>query len=167
MWTTLRQNIETIRQEKQISEREFKPVDIYTWQDIQQKIFTIFCTSRNNNNHLTWLWADLKLDTYSIHFDKNWPFEAFLPLVDPSEKVWLFVNETVNKGTKFWFYEGLINTIVFVLKESFVDEVYIASKKYEWLLCLNHHDVLIATGQPMVDKLKKLENELLTTKQSG
>lgn len=106
---------------------------------------------------------DFTLETYSVRFNRNWPFQAFLHLIDPTEKVWLCVNESVNERTKRWFYEGLIKPIVSVLEESFVDEVYISSKKYHWLLCINHHDVLIATGHPMVEKLKQLENKLLGT----
>jgi hypothetical protein len=35
-------------------------------------------------------------------------------------------------------------------------EYYIVSKKFEWLLCENHHDILIAVGQPMVEKMERL-----------
>lgn len=163
MWTELRQNIETIRQENKISEDEFKPVDIHSWRHIQQKIFSTFCNIQSHKDNFNWLWEDLKLDTYSVRFDRNWPFDSLLQLIDNSEKVWLFINESVNEGTKFWFYEGQIKTIVFVLGESFVDEVYIASKKYDWLLCINHHDVLVATGLYMPDKLKQLEKQNLLT----
>lgn len=161
MWTELRKNIETIRQENKIAEDEFKPVDIHSWRQIQEKIFSTFCNIQSHKDRFNWLWDDLKLDKYSVRFDRNWLFDSLLQLIDDSEKVWLFINESVNEGTKFWFYEGQIKTIVFVLGESFVDEVYIASKKYDWLLCINHHDVLIATGLYMPDKLKQLEKQSL------
>ena len=163
MWTELRQNIETIRQENKIPEDEFKPVDIHSWRHIQEKIFSTFCNIQSHKDNFNWLWEDFKLDTYSVRFDRNWPFDSLLQLIDNSEKVWLFVNESVNEGTKFWFYDGQIKTIVFVLGESSVDEVYIASKNYDWLLCINHHDVLIATGVYMPDKLKQLEKQNLLT----
>jgi hypothetical protein len=69
------------------------------------------------------------------------------------------MNETVLNGRdKFWFYEGYIDSIELVLGEiSYADEIYVASKKYEWLICINHHNVLIATGKLMPDKLRKLE----------
>ena len=57
------------------------------------------------------------------------------------------------------FYEGYIKDIVSVLGETTqTDEVYVASKKYEWLICVNHHDYIIATGRNMVEKLVMLEN---------
>jgi len=38
------------------------------------------------------------------------------------------------------------------------DEVYVVSKKYEWLICVNHHDYIIAAGCDRVKKLMTLEN---------
>jgi hypothetical protein len=34
----------------------------------------------------------------------------------------------------------------------------LASKKYEWLICINHHDNLIATGKVMAEKLRNLSD---------
>ncbi len=161
MWTELRKNIEEIRRQNNLSENEFKPVDILSWEQIQEKIFATFCRIQNHKDKFNWLWEDFKQRSYSVQFYRNWPFESLLQLVDNSEKVWLFVNESVNEGTKFWFYEGQIKPIVSVLRESLVDEVYIASMKYDWLLCINHHDVLIATGLDMPDRLRQLEKQNL------
>jgi hypothetical protein len=58
-------------------------------------------------------------------------------LIDETETVWYFVNETIREGEKFWFYEGKIKTIQKVIEVSGFDELYIASKKYEWLICIN------------------------------
>ena len=56
---------------------------------------------------------------------------------------------------KFWFYEATVNNIVTVIEESiYIDELYVASKKYHRLLFINHHDTLIATRQDMPDKLR-------------
>jgi len=168
MWTELRQNIETIRQENKIHASEFKPVDILSWRQIQEKIVTTFCNVQGHKANYNALWEDFKNETYAVQFFRNWPFDSLTQLVDHSEKVWLFINEPVEGKTKFWFYEGKIETIVFVLGESFVDEVYVASKKYEWLLCINHSDILIATGLNMPDKLRQLEKQnLLNLKDRG
>lgn len=158
MWTQLRENIEAIRQANKIAENNFKPVDINAWRQIQEKIFFTFCNIQSQNDKFNGLWKHFKQNVYSVHFNRNYPFDSLLQLVDNSEKVWLFINETVNEREKFWFYEGRIEFIIFVLGESIVDEVYIVSKKYEWLLCINHHDVLIATGNTMPEKLMRLHS---------
>ncbi|WP_425556402.1 DUF6756 family protein [Hymenobacter saemangeumensis] len=36
-------------------------------------------------------------------------------------------------------------------------EYYLVSKKYEWLLGVNHHDVLFGVGELMVQRIKVLE----------
>ncbi len=160
MWTALRQNIEQVKRDLDISDNHFRAVSLDQWQDIEENICHHFCKLSHPKVRPCWLWEHFKQDTYSVQIQYNWPFDPLLKLVEPAEKVWLFLDETINEETKFWFYEGTINEILAVLWESsFIDEVYIASKKYEWLLCINHHDVLIATGKEMSQKLRQLEKE--------
>jgi hypothetical protein len=45
-----------------------------------------------------------------------------------------------------------------ILESCYIDELYLASKKYDWLICINHHDVLIATGKIMAEKLRNLSD---------
>ena len=130
-------------------------MSLVDWGNIQHKVFEKFCYL----NHTGWIWERLKGDTYAIQFHYNYPFDQLLTLVDHSEKVWLFLDETVSEHNKYWFYEGYIKDIVLVLGETTqTDEVYVASKKYEWLLCVNHHDYIIAAGSNIVKKLTTLEN---------
>ena len=71
------------------------------------------------------------------------------------------LNNTVNESTKFWLYEGRVEAIQQIISECcLLDEIYLISKKYEWLLCINHHDVLYATGGNMPAKLRQLEATL-------
>ncbi|MBL7731281.1 MAG: hypothetical protein JNM88_08895 [Chitinophagaceae bacterium] len=161
MWTDLRQNIEVIRLDKNIPEEKFKPVDTLSWQEIQQKIISTFCHIDSHKDNPNWLWENFKLDTYSVRLERNFPFDSFLQFTDNSETVWLLINDTHNERTKFWLYEGQIKPVVFVLNQSVASEVYIVSKKYDWLLCINHHDFLIATGLYMPGKLKQLEKQTI------
>jgi hypothetical protein len=54
-------------------------------------------------------------------------------LINEDETVWYIVNETINESEKFWFYEGKIKSIQTVIDETWFDELYVVSKKYEWL----------------------------------
>lgn len=77
------------------------------------------------------------------------PFIILERLIDPSEVVWFFVN---GDKDKFWFYQGKVKAIRKVILEcSYIDELYLASKKYDWLICINHHDTLITTGNAMAE----------------
>ena len=155
MWTPLRTEISNICEQLNIPEERFKPVSLHDWQSIQEKIFEKFCYP----NQVGWIWKRLKEDTYAIQFLYNYPFDQLLNLIDHSEKVWLFLDETVSERNKYWFYEGYIQDIVSVLGETTqTDEVYVASKKYDWLLCVNHHDYIIAAGRDMVARLMAIEN---------
>ena len=150
MWTPLRKEIRKICQELTIPEERFRELSVHDWQSIQENIFDKFYDSN---------WEQLKGDVYAIQFPYNYPFDQLLNLVDHEEKVWLFLDETVRERDKFWFYEGNIKDIVAILVETTHSrEVYIASKKYEWLLCVNHHDYIIASGKEMCGQLMKLEN---------
>ena len=82
------------------------------------------------------------------------PHAQLTSLADPAEVVWLMLNETVQGGDKFWFYQATPRAISRVLAECYyLDEVYLLSRKYAWLLCLNHHGVLYGIGFPTQEKL--------------
>lgn len=82
------------------------------------------------------------------------PHTLLTSLVDPEETVWLMLDETVNFEDKCWFYQGTPHAICSILAECcYLDEVYLISKKYTWLLCVNHHDVVYGIGSPMQERL--------------
>lgn len=153
-WEVLRTEIEIIIKDNNLSTRDFKALGIYDdWKAIEEKIYQIFCRLDHPTERPIWLWEYFKLDTFSIVVEQ--PYKFLEKLVDNNEVVWFFVN---GDKDKFWFYEGKIKAIVTVIEESsYIDELYIASKKYDWLICINHHDDLIATGQVMPGKLRQLE----------
>ncbi|MFC3845081.1 DUF6756 family protein [Paenibacillus sp. MAH-36] len=36
---------------------------------------------------------------------------------------------------------------------------YLVSKKYDWLLCVNHHDIVFGSGLEVVNNMKKFEQK--------
>lgn len=157
MWTDLRKEIETIRKDFNLMETQFRPLELNDWKEIENKIYQTFCNLTNYKSRPVWLWEHFKLDTFSVS-TKGKPFLYLDKLIDDTETVYFFVNETVNEADKFWFYQGQVKPIQTIIAEAcYIDELYLVSKKYEWLLCFNHHDILIATGQTMPDKLRHLE----------
>ncbi|MBP7283704.1 MAG: hypothetical protein KBA66_19105 [Leptospiraceae bacterium] len=67
----------------------------------------------------------------------------------------------MHETPKFWFYKGKLTAIQKIIEESYrIGEYYFASEKMNWLLCVNHHDYLIGTGEIMVEKIRQLEKEI-------
>ncbi len=104
---------------------------------------------------LLWWWNGyLKGPVHSVLLP-GWPVDALHKLIPLREKVWFIAEED-----KFWLFEGNVESIQKVLAECYSFEYYIVSKKYEWLLCENHHDVLFGVGEFIIEKLKQVEQEL-------
>jgi hypothetical protein len=155
MWTPLRKEIEQIRKDLGLTDAQFRPLGLHDWQAIEGKIFQTFCKPPQPKSKPIWLWEYFKLDTASIAIER--PNNFLDKLIDDHETVWFFVNETVNEAGKFWLYQGQVKAIQAIIEEaSLLDEMYLGSKKYDWLLCINHHDILVATGGDMPDKLRQL-----------
>jgi hypothetical protein len=152
-WEDLRAEIETIIKDNNIVPADFKALDIHDeWQKIEENIYQTFCQLNHPTIRPLWLWEYFKLETSSLVVVP--PFAILEQLIDPSEQVWFFVN---GDKDKFWFYQGRVKAIRKVILEScYIDELYLVSKKYDWLICINHHDSLIATGKAMAEKLKNL-----------
>lgn len=154
-WESLRKDIKNIVEEFNISPSHFEPIGIHDdWAKIEEKIYQTFCRIDRSTTKPIWLWEYFKLDTVSLLVDD--PFPLLEQLIDSEENIWFFVNG--NRG-KFWFYQGKLAAILKVIFEStYIDELYLASKKYEWLICINHHNVLIATGEIMPERLRSILN---------
>ena len=159
-WTDLRTEISRTIADKGLLETDFRPLSIHeNWKQIEEKIYHTFCTLTYPTKRPIWLWTNFKLDTFSLSNLDDRPELYLDKLVNHVETVWYVVSETINEENKFWFYEGKIKSIQTVIDETSFNELYVVSKKYEWLICINHHDILIATGIEMPDKLRKLERE--------
>lgn len=157
-WSNLRTEIAAIISQKEIPKEDFRPLSTNEdWEQIGNNITNIFCNLSYSPKKPAWLWTDFKLDTFSIPNLTERPENYLDKLVNNQENVWYIINETINESDKFWFYEGKIKTIQIIINESWFNELYVVSKKYEWLITINHHDVLIATGKMMPEKLRRLK----------
>lgn len=156
MWTDLRKEIESIREDFGLTDNQYRPLGLKDWQEIEEKVYQTFCKLTHYKSRPVFLWEYFKLDTFAVSTEH--PYIYLDKLVDDNEAVWFFVTETVNEVVKFWFYEGQVKAIQTITAEaSYIDELYLVSKKYDWLICINHHDTLFASGQTMPDKLRQLE----------
>lgn len=150
-WTNLRVEIKELSQKLNISRNDFSEVNINQWQEIKSKIWQRF----SSNNDSRWIWETLK-DSYST-MQINHNNLKLDELISTNEKIWCLFDETVNEKDKFWIYEGNIKGFNQIFFESgLTDEILIVSKKYEWILIINHHDILIGTGKLKI-KIEKIK----------
>ena len=104
---------------------------------------------------ILWWWNGyLKGPIHSVLLP-DWPAGELHKLIPLHEQIWFIAEDD-----KFWLFEGDIKSIQKVLSESHAFEYYIVSKKYEWLLCENHHEVLFGVGEIIIEKLKQIERDL-------
>jgi hypothetical protein len=159
MWSTLRQEIEKTRTEFHLQDI-LKPVGISEWKDIEDKLYDTFAIITTHRSRPTWIWERLIVENFGMAVDGQ-PHQFLSRLVDANTELFLFLNETVNERDKFWIYQGTIQPIRTLIEETVgIDEVIIIDRRYSWILCINHHDNIIVAGQPMVDRLKKLQSEV-------
>ncbi|MEM8890833.1 MAG: DUF6756 family protein, partial [Bacteroidota bacterium] len=129
------------------------------WETVLSKTEDHFLHKRKNNQHRTWLWNDLKMESYSISCSQD-PYQSLELLIHPNEQLFFLLNETINEQTKYWCYEGKLSAIVKVIGNSkLMDEYYLVSKKYDWFLALNHHNVLIGSGS-ITSRMKAEETQI-------
>lgn len=144
-----------------IPAEDFKPANLYRYEDILVSIMDKFTTLGKLGLMKCWPWTDFKEPGFSFappepldHLE-----EIIAPISSPEETFWFIVED--EPGTKindnFWLYEGKLKAIVTVLRESYDFEYYIVDKRLNWLLCETHHDVLIGVGEPIIQSLKTIK----------
>jgi len=153
-WETVRAEIEAIISDKNLDASSFRRLrNNEGWAEIEEKIYHQFCTLDHPLARPVWLWENFKQETFAVEGADTW--QRLEKLVDHDELVWFFTN---GDKDKLWFYEGKVKAVITIIEESsYLDEFYICSKKYEWMICFNHHDTLIATGSIMPGKLRSLQ----------
>lgn len=154
-WLPLRSAICRAVLDKKIRKEDFRPLSLHENHKVtEEKIYHTFCQLEHPTLRPNWIWQNFKRD-YSVIPDlKDRPERYLHHLINHDETVWYIVNE----DGRFWFYEGRIRAIQTIIDETWFDEVYIVSKKYKWLVCINHHDALIVTGELGIPDRKTMEH---------
>lgn len=73
-------------------------------------------------------------------------FEKLDEIIPYSEMVYVLLEEC-RPRPKYWLYEMYLEELKVILGEmAFLEDYYIVSKKYEWLISENHHGVVSFVG---------------------
>ncbi len=156
-WSDVRAEMIQLKTQMKLTDDEFRVLSLYDdYKGIEETIYQTFCKIENGKSRPVWLWECLKQEVYSAYLSEQ-PENHLAELIDSNEIIWMGALGTVREKSKIWFYEGKIESMQKLLSETcHFDEFYFISKKYDWLICINHHDILIATGSDMPQKLKAI-----------
>lgn len=119
---------------------DFRLLDKKNGNKVFEKCLGHFVKSGNRR----WWWEDFKNYSFSVsNLEK--PFEHLEEYIPELERnVWLMVEDD-SEGF-YPIYDCNPRVIKSVIGECFGFEYYIISKDMTWLLCENHHSILIGSG---------------------
>ena len=132
-----------------LDKADLREIPIYHAKNILKTIKDHFCTRQD----AIWWWEYFRenLPHYSKRLNQGYTLlDQIVP--DMDEKIWFVIQETYG----FRLYLGTISTIQRIIGECAAFEYYLVATDYSWLICENHHDYLIAVGNPVVENFEKL-----------
>lgn len=146
----LRSSINEIKKNLQLPDEDFQLIRLTKYQQILHSILKKF-TSLKVSQINKWWWDSLLDPIYYFHPENC--FDTLFMIIDNNENIWLIIEDESKTNEHYWLYEGKIYAIVSVLSELPFMEYYIVSKKLDWMLCENHHNILIGCGEPIINKI--------------
>jgi hypothetical protein len=151
---SVRYDIERTIKELGLDRSAFFEVSKFRWEEILHDIIEQFVQKTHYSQGLHWAWNRLKEPQVIVRFYNDDAYRYISNLVN-DEYVWFIVEDS---NDKFWVYEGMPDVITKVIGEtSCVNEYYIVSKKYEWLLCDDHHRILHGVGDKIIDEINRFK----------
>ena len=153
----MRDEIRKASLEAGIDSDELRLVSHLKYRDILIRILDKRTTLGARGLESQWWWEHFKEPTEARQIVNNQV--KFSVLFPPTEFVWFVAEDWYKKKKlgKYWLYEGTIGAIDKLYWEMFGFEFYIVHRKFEWLLCLNHDDILIASGEEAVERLRAVD----------
>lgn len=141
---SVRDDIERVIKENIINRDLFFEVPKTKWENILDTVEEKFLDKKHYKQSLNWGWELLfKEPVFTLRFLNDDGYKYLRDIIQ-EDRVW-FIAEDHNG--KMWIYDGRVDIIATLIGECYeLDEYYIVSKKYEWILCENHHRILIGSG---------------------
>lgn len=136
-----------------LSPAEFRQLGPMQWSGVLARIFEEFAITSDTG--VTWLWENLKREGVCLGTAN---IRLILSQLFPSDTaVWLVVEDwdrTKLKGN-YWVFEGKYGSVVAVLGEMHHLEYYIVDRGFGWMVLENHHNILVAVGEPAEAQLAR------------
>lgn len=116
----------------------FDFVSLHRFQNILDQVAERFLKGGKKNLNKIWLWNEFLNETKSSQ-----PADVFLvlaELLEPLASYWFIASD---ENGKYWVAESNGISIITVVKEMYGFEYYILDRQMTWILCENHHGMLI------------------------
>lgn len=157
-WSGLRLEIVQYCKENHISEKDFRFLGMYEWENVYDRILESFVDAEYAKEHgLYWsntengFWKHInRIYRFQEGAENNAGYEwvESLSEIVKCEKVYLLLEED-NQHIKYWVAECSPFIVPLIINEAIeATDYYITDKKFHWLITGNHHDVVqfIGTG---------------------
>ncbi len=118
-----------------------------------REVFEAALTRFVGGDDRRWWWEAFRDEHIGRQVEKGFLLlTALVP--QPDELVWFIVEDT---SLPFYpVYDATPAAAEMIIGECFGFEYYLIAKDMRWLLCENHHDVLIGIGEPVATRLAQL-----------
>jgi hypothetical protein len=99
-----------------------------------------------------WWWEHFPAST-GVHFSDGDGWQHITELVpDAAERVWFIAEDHVAPEYSVW--EASVQDIQAVVGECSAFEFYVIQQQFRWLICENHHNVVVAVGAEVEGRLR-------------
>ncbi|MGB8355218.1 MAG: DUF6756 family protein [Chthoniobacteraceae bacterium] len=130
---------------KNQSEIDFEFVRLNRYQEILKRIAERFLAKGCLSLTHIWLWEEFRHTVCNTQPPDV--IAAIKQRLLPTERYWFLASE---EDGKYWVANATGSGIISTLKEMYPFEYYIVDRTMNWILCENHHGLLIeATGTPL------------------
>lgn len=136
---TLRDELNEIISSEKIQGLEF--VRMNEWQWIMDKLANNFLSHGKKSLDRIWLWDSIR-EPYTSYQPKD-GVEEMSSFLSETDSYWFIASD---EDGKYWVLRGTGKSIVSALSETRYFEYYITNKEITWLICENHHGVIVLKG---------------------
>jgi hypothetical protein len=118
-------------------------------------LFQRFLDRFTGGRDVRWWWEWFTLPDASKKFDDGSGFRRLKEIIpNPEESLWLVAED--DQLPFYPVYETTAGAAEAVIGECYGFEYYLIPKDLSWIVCENHHDVVIAAGTPVGQRLREL-----------
>ena len=108
---------------------------------ILDRIASRFLKKGTKDLDCVWMWNEFNEPVSSIQPDD--PIGVLRSQLKNEEKYWFLASD---ESGKYWVAKSTKEALIKIIEEMYCFEYYISNLKMDWIVCENHHGVIIQSG---------------------